>query len=98
MSIVKHRISVLDPEVGTDFLDKTILGQKLAVAITATTGTVYPITFPEGLPANYQVIITPSVNIVSPAFVSGKTSTGFNVTLPGAVAGAGTMDVLVLAA
>lgn len=98
MSVVNHITQVLDPGSGTDFLDRIIVGQKLGVAITATTGTVYPVTFTDGLPANYHVIVTPSVDIIKPAFVSGKTSTGFNVTLPGAVPGAGTMDITVFSA
>jgi len=98
MGITNSRIQVLDPQSQTDFLDRVIVGQKLAVAITATTGTVYPVTFADGLPLAYQVIITPSVALPQPPFVSGKTSLGFNVTLPGTVAGAGTMDILVIAA
>lgn len=98
MSIINNRIQVLDPQSQSDFLDRVIVGQKLAVAITATTGTVYPITFTDGLPSSYQVIITPSVALPQPPFVSAKTAQGFNVTLPGTVAGAGFMDILVLAA
>jgi hypothetical protein len=98
MGIINHINYILDPQSGTDFLDRIIVGQKIAVPITATTGTVYPISFIDPLPANYMVVVTPSVDIIKPAFVSGKTSTGFNVTLPGAVPGAGTMDILVYSA
>lgn len=104
MSIVKHRISVLDPQAGTDFYDKTILGQKIGVVTAAGGGagaTVSTaITFAEGLPANYQVIA--SFNLAAAIWITAKTSTGFTVNVAPLLAattlGAGALDVLVLAA
>jgi hypothetical protein len=43
------------------------------------------------------VFITPSTDILKPAGVTLKTSTGFTVTLPGAITVAGVMDILVFA-
>ncbi len=53
----------------------------------------------ENLPANYSVLITPDQDAV--AYVTNKTSSGFNVVLNPRLAantlGAGTFDVLVVA-
>ncbi|GEM_PF-5735931 len=52
-----------------------------------------------GLPASYSVLVNPGQDAT--AFVSGKTSTGFNVTLTPRLAAntlaAGTFDVVIVA-
>jgi len=97
MASAVHTVQILDPQSGTDFYDRVIVAQRIAVPYTATTGTAYPITFAEGLPSAYSVFITPSTDILKPAGVTLKTSTGFTVTLPGAITVAGVMDILVFA-
>jgi len=107
MSIAKHRTAVLDSVTPGQFLDKLIIGQALGVANVigggagaAVVTAVGAAQFPEGLPANYQVIVTVGQDAV--AFVTAKTTTGFNVTLEPRLAAntlaAGTFDVLVIAA
>lgn len=97
MAIVKNHISVLDGG-SQGFTDRVIMGQSLAVAFAASAGQVIPIVFADALPANYQVIITPSAALGGqPAFVTAKTSLGFSITIPGTPAGAGTLDILVIA-
>ncbi len=83
--------------------DRLIVGVQSAVANVAGGGAglavVTPVSFPNGnLPASYAVLITPNQDAV--AFVTGKTATGFNVTLNPRLAtntlAAGTFDVLVV--
>jgi len=98
MAIDKHTVAVLDPSATVDFFDRTILGQKIAVAYTATANATYAITFTDGLPQNYSVFVSlSSVSSGGPPFVTAKTSTGFTVTIPGTPT-AGVMDILVVAA
>ena len=59
MAIAKHTIVVVDPGASVDFLDRTILGQKLAVAYTASAGATYAITFTDGLPQELQRVREP---------------------------------------
>jgi len=102
MAIDQHTIHALDGSSST-FTDRTIVGFKAGVANligggagqTVTTA----VTFAEGLPATYAVVVTP--NQAAAAWVTGKTSAGFNVNLAPLVAAntlaVGTFDVLVLA-
>jgi hypothetical protein len=96
MSMTKHVIQVLDPEVGTDFLDRTILAQKVNLAYGTGTNPTVAVTFAEGLPQSYGVFANASGNF--PVAVSNKTSSGFTLTIVGTVGAAGTVDVLVVAA
>lgn len=53
------------------------------------------VTFPGGLPAAYQVAVTPSMKAM--CWVTNRTATGFTVNLDnGATIAAGTIDVLVV--
>lgn len=104
MAIIKHKLSVLDGSAGGPFTDRSIVGQVLGVANLigggAGAAVVTAVAFLEPLPAAYQVIV--SCGQDATAFVSGKTATGFNVTLEPRLAAntlaAGTFDVLVIAA
>lgn len=103
MAIAKHRASVLDSPTASQFTDKLLFAQQLNVANVigggagAAVATV--VTFPEALPANYQVII--GVKQDATAFVGTRTTFGFTVTLEPRLAAstlaAGDFDVLVIA-
>ncbi len=55
------------------------------------------VSWPGGLPASYQVSVTPSIKAM--AWVTNKTATGFTVNLDnGATISAGTFDVTVVSA
>jgi len=94
MAIDKHSTHVLDGTTST-FTDRTIVGVQAGVVSTTGVNQVTAVTFAEPLPATYAVFVTPNQNLT--AFVTAKTSTGFNVTLQGTAAGGITFDVLVLA-
>ena len=96
MSMTKHVIQVLDPEVGTDFLDRTILAQKVNLAYGTGTNPTVAVSFTEGLPQAYGVFANASSG--TGVLVSAKTSSGFTLTIVGTSIAAGTVDVLVVAA
>lgn len=103
MSIAKHRTSVLDSPTISQFQDKMLVGQQLGVAnligggAGQTVATV--VTFPEVLPANYQVVVDPKQAAVW--WITARTPFGFTVNLAPLLAAttlpAGTFDVLVIA-
>jgi hypothetical protein len=75
-----------------------IIGHAVGIAVAggASPQTV-SVSWPGGLPASYQVIVTPSVK--AQVYVTSKTATGFNVVLDsGATISAGTIDCLVVSA
>lgn len=104
MSIMNHTIQVLDPQGNPDFLDRIILGQKIAVANGVGGGAgasvAVAVTFLEGLPQNYQVLCTMSQDATY--WITAKTSTGFTVNLSPRLAAntlaAGSFDLLVIGA
>lgn len=94
-----HTVETIDPTV-TANADKVLLGfQTVANLIGGGAGqaVVTAVAFSGGLPATYNVLVTPSQDAV--AFVSAKTATGFNVTLNPRLAAntlaVGTFDVAV---
>jgi hypothetical protein len=103
MAIAKHRSSVLDSPTPSQFTDKLLFAQQLNVAnlIGGGAGTVVNtiVTFPEALPANYQVIVSPKQDATW--FVDTRTTFGFTVHLEPRLAAntlaAGDFDVLVIA-
>lgn len=102
MSKDLHTVSLLK---GTQLAreDRVLLGVQTAVANVAGAGAgasvVTSIAFTGELPASYNVQVTPNQDAV--AYVSNKTSSGFDVTLNPRLAAntlaAGTFDVLVTA-
>jgi hypothetical protein len=75
-----------------------ILGHAVGIAVAggASPQTV-SVTFPGGLPAGYQIAVTPSMKAM--CWVTNKTATGFTVNLDnGGTIAAGTIDVLVVSA
>ncbi len=101
MANEKHTQMVLDGSSAT-FTDRTILGVQANVANAVGGGAgaavTTAVTFSEQLPANYAVFVTPNQDAT--AYVTSKTSTGFNVVLEPRLAAntlaAGTFDVLVI--
>lgn len=103
MSIAKHRASVLDSPTASQFTDKMLFAQQLGVVTAvgsgagATVSTV--VTFPEALPANYQVVVEPKQAAVW--WITARTTFGFTVNtaplLAATTLSAGTADVLVIA-
>jgi hypothetical protein len=94
MAIDKHTMQVVDGSSAI-FTDRTIVGVLTGVVSTTGVNQVTAVTFAEPLPATYAVFVMPNQNLT--AFVTAKTSTGFNVTLQGTAAGGITFDVLVVA-
>jgi hypothetical protein len=75
-----------------------ILGHAVGISVAggAPPQTV-AVTWPGGLPAGYQVAVTPSMKAM--AWVTNRTATGFTVNLDnGGTIAAGTIDVLVVSA
>lgn len=104
MAIAKHRLSVLDSPTAAQFTDKVLMAQQLDIATAAgggagqTVATV--VTFPEALPAGYQVVVSPKLAVVW--WITARTTFGFTVNIAPLLAattlGASTVDVLVIAA
>jgi hypothetical protein len=103
-----HTVEVLDlasGSTGTSIQnqDKVVVGVQSAVANLIGGGAgqsvVTAVVFANELPASYAVHVTPNQDAT--AFVTAKTSVGFNVTLFPRLAAntlaAGTFDVLVVA-
>jgi hypothetical protein len=103
MAVVNHLIEVRDPQAGSDFLDRVIVGQKLGVANAAGGGAganvATVVTFTEPLPTNYTVVVQPGQSATW--WISNKISFGFTVNLTpnpsSATLAAGSFDVTVLA-
>lgn len=101
MAIDKHVHAVLDGSSAA-FSDRTIVGVQMNVANlaggSAGTAVTTAVVFAEELPANYAVYVTPNQDAT--AYVSGKTSSGFNVVITPRLAAstlaAGTFDVMVV--
>ena len=97
-----HTVSLLKGTVLAQE-DRVLLGMQVAVANAAGGGAgaavVTAVAFAGDLPAKYSVFVNPGQDATW--FVSGKTATGFNVTLNPRLAAntlaAGTIDVLVVA-
>lgn len=104
MSLTKHTIEAPDGAAGADS-DRAILGVLSNIANAAGSGagasvtTAVALPSTANLPANYAVVVNPGQ--AATAYVSGKTATGFNVTLTPvlstATLGAGTFDVVIVA-
>jgi hypothetical protein len=104
MSIAKHRASVLDSPTASQRSDQILFGQQLGIVTAAgggagqTVSTV--VTFPEVLPANYQVIVSAQLAVVW--WITARTAFGFTVNIAPLLAattlGASSVDVLVIAA
>lgn len=103
MAIAKHRASVLDSPTAAQFTDKLLFAQQLSVANVIGGGAgqnvATVVTFPEALPAGYQVLVGTNQDCV--AYVTARTTFGFTVNLTPRLAAntlaAGTFDVLVIA-
>jgi hypothetical protein len=94
-----HDIDLADGSTPT-FQDRLIAGLQLAVANAAgTTSVTTAVAFASQLPPNYSVFVDAGQAVI--AYVTGKTSTGFNVVLASPASGgaiaAGTFNVLVVA-
>ena len=75
-----------------------VVGHAVGVSVTGgASPQAVAVSWPGGLPAGYQVAVTPSMKAM--AWVTNKSATGFTVNLDngGAIA-AGTIDVLVVSA
>ncbi len=103
MSIAVHTIDLV-PNSQLTQSDRIILGLQAGVANVAGSvagaAVITAVSFASAsLPTNYVVLVTPGQDAT--AYVSAKTSTGFNVTLvprqATATLSASTFDVLVLA-
>jgi hypothetical protein len=101
MALELHNIELAQGTIPTA-PDRVIVGFQAAVANTIGGGAGQSVTTAVafvGLPASYSVIVTPGQDAV--AYVTTKTSTGFNVVLTPRLAAntlaAGTFDVLVVA-
>jgi hypothetical protein len=91
-----HDIDLVDGSTPT-MQDRLIGGLQLAVANVAGSGSVTTaVSFPAGsLPANYAVFVDTGQAVT--AYVTGKTSSGFNVVLAATAVAAGTFNVLIVA-
>ncbi|WP_024516831.1 hypothetical protein [Bradyrhizobium sp. Tv2a-2] len=97
MSIPVHTVQVLDSQSGSDFFDRMILGQKIAVAVPngSSTQTV-AVTFVDALPQVYSVFASFNTTGLT-YFITSKSSTGFTLNVTGTTSST-TADILVVAA
>jgi len=102
MAIDKHTVAVLDGSSAT-FTDRTVIGVLICVANAAGSGAGGSVTtavaFAEPLPASYTAVVQPNQDAV--AYLSGKTTAGFNVVMNPRLAAntlaAGAFDVILYA-
>lgn len=102
MAIDKRVLHTLD---GTSaaFTDRVIVGYQIGVANVAGSGAgaavMTAVTFAESLPSSYAVFVAPNQDAV--AYVSSKTTSGFNVVMNPRLAAntlaAGAFDLLLVA-
>ncbi len=73
-----------------------VVGHAIGIAVAGgASPQAIAVTWPGGLPAGYQVAVTPSMKAM--AWGTSKTATGFTVNLDnGGTISAGTIDVLVV--
>jgi len=73
-----------------------VVGHAVGIAVAGgASPQAIAVTWPGGLPAGYQVAVTPSMKAM--AWVTSKTASGFTVNLDnGSTIAAGTIDVLVV--
>jgi hypothetical protein len=103
MSFDLHTVDVKLGSTGLAMQDRLMVGMLTGVANVAGSGAgasvVTAVAFSGKLPATYNVQVNPNQDAV--AYVSGKTTSGFNVTLNPRLAtntlAAGTFDVMVFA-
>lgn len=100
MSLNQHSIAILPPSIPSQ-LDRLVVGflPNVANVIGSAAGaSVTTAVALKDLPAKYSVIVTPSQDAV--AYVSAKTTSGFNVVLSPRLAAntlaVGTFDVIVI--
>jgi hypothetical protein len=75
-----------------------ILGHAVGISVSGgASPQSVAVTWPGGLPASYQVSVTPSMKAM--VWVTSKTATGFTVNLDnGGTISAGTFDALIISA
>jgi hypothetical protein len=90
-----HDIDLVDGSTPT-MQDRLIGGLQLAVANVSGSGSVTTaVSFASPLPSNYAVFVDAGQAVT--AYVTGKTSSGFNVVLAATTVAAGTFNVLIVA-
>ena len=90
-----HDIDLVDGSTPT-MQDRLIGGLQLAVANAGGSRSVTTaVSFASPLPANYAVFV--DAGQAATAYVTGKTSSGFNVVLAATTVVAGTFNVLIVA-